>query len=157
MTISKRIMAFGACAFSATLLAMTASGSAAETGKDYFKGKSAKWIVATAPGGGFDYYARQIARFLPKHMGAPGFSIVVVNRAGAGHTIGTNLIYTAKPNGLTFGSFTTNLVYAQIIKRRGVRFDLGKMSWIGKAAADTRMLIVAYNSPFQDLCRCAGV
>lgn len=148
MTISKRIMAFGACAFSATLLAMTASGSAAETGKNYFKGKTTKWVVATSPGGGFDYYARLIGRFLPKHMGAPGYSIVIVNRAGAGHTIGTNLIYAAKPNGLTIGSFTTNLVYAQIIKRRGVRFDLGKMSWIGKAAADTRMLIVAYNSPF---------
>jgi tripartite-type tricarboxylate transporter receptor subunit TctC len=149
MTISKRIMTFGVCAFSATLLAMTPSGEAAETGKNYFKGKAAKWIVATAPGGGFDYYARLIGRFLPKHMGVPGYSIVIVNRAGAGHTIGTNLVYSAKPNGLTIGSFTTNLVYAQIIKRRGVRFDLGKMSWIGKAAADTRMLMVAYNSPLR--------
>ncbi len=122
--------------------------SAAEP-RDYFKGKTGQWIVATAPGGGFDYYARLLARHMPKHLGVPGFSYVVLNRPGAGHTIGANLLYVARPDGITIGSFTTNLVYSQVVKRKGVRFDLARMSWIGKAASDTRVLVVAAGSPYK--------
>jgi tripartite-type tricarboxylate transporter receptor subunit TctC len=121
--------------------------ASAQDGAAFFKGRTAEWIVATAPGGNFDYYARLIARHMPKHI--PGLSFVVVNRPGAGHIIGTNLIYVAKPDGLTLGSFTTNLIYAQILKRKGIRFDLARMSWIGKAAAETRVLTVGANSEFR--------
>jgi tripartite-type tricarboxylate transporter receptor subunit TctC len=128
--------------------ACVSAGSAlAAKGADYFNGKTLTWIVATGPGGGHDFYGRLIARHIKKAI--PGLSTVVVNRPGAGFIIGTNLIWSAKPDGLTIGSFSTGLVYVQIRKLPGAKFDLTRMSWIGKAASDVRMLSVAKDSAYK--------
>jgi tripartite-type tricarboxylate transporter receptor subunit TctC len=76
----------------------------------------------------------------------PGSTFVVKNVPGAGHLVGTNTIYASKPDGLTIGTFNTGLIYNQLIEIPGVRFDLNKMSWIGKAASDPRIIVVAANS-----------
>lgn len=123
------------------------AAAATDKGKDYFNGKTVEWIVTTAPGGGHDYWGRLLSHTMEKHL--PGSTFVVKNRPGAGHIIGVNLIYTAKPNGLTLGNFTTGLVYSQILKQQGIRFDLGKMSWLGKLAVEPRTMSVAANSRFK--------
>jgi len=119
----------------------------AATGKAFYKGKTVKWIIATGPGGGHDFYARLFARHMQKAL--PGSTFVNINRPGAGHRIGANLLYASKPNGLTMGNFDTGLVFAQINKLKGIRFDLAKMSWIGKGASDIRIVQVATNGPFK--------
>lgn len=130
-----------------------ASGpSIALDGKDFFKGKTATWYVGTGPGGGHDFYARLLARSFPKAL--PGLTVVVANRPGAGHIVCVNIIYASKPDGLAWGSFTTGLVYSQIQKTQGIKFDLTKMSWIGKAGSDVRTVAVGMKSEyktFQDL------
>ncbi len=120
---------------------------AAEKGKAYFNGKTVEWIVTTAPGGGHDFWARLASNTMEKKL--PGSSFVVKNRPGAGHIIGVNLIYAAPPNGLTLGNFTTGLVYSQVLKQKGIRFDLAKMSWIGKLASEPRTLSVPKDSKFK--------
>ena len=124
-----------------------AAAFAAEKGKDYYKGKTVEWIVSTAPGGGHDFWARLLSNTMEKNL--PGSSFVVKNRPGAGHIIGVNLIYTSPPNGLTVGNFTTGLVYSQVLKQKGIRFDLAKMSWLGKLASEPRTMSVAANSRFK--------
>jgi tripartite-type tricarboxylate transporter receptor subunit TctC len=119
----------------------------AATGKAFYKGKTVKWIIATGTGGGHDYYARLFARHMEKAL--PGSTFVTINRPGAGHRIGANLIYAAKPNGLTIGNFTTGLIYTQIQNLKGIRFDLAKMSWIGKGASDIRVVSVAKTSEYK--------
>ena len=111
---------------------------------EFFDGKTITYIVATNPGGGYDTYARLIARYLEKHL--PGARVIVKNVPGAGHLIGTNQLYWAKPDGLTIGSFNTGLIYAQLLEREGVRFDLREMSWIGKAASEPRVLVIGVDS-----------
>jgi tripartite-type tricarboxylate transporter receptor subunit TctC len=89
---------------------------------------------------------------MQRHL--PGSTFVVKNVPGAGHLIGANTIAAAKPDGLTIGIFNTGLIYNQLISHQGVRFDLTKMSWIGKAASDSRIVIIAQQSPiktFDDL------
>jgi tripartite-type tricarboxylate transporter receptor subunit TctC len=125
----------------------SASASAADMGQ--FKGKTITYIVATGPGGGYDTYGRLIARYLQKYL--PGSRVVVRNVPGAGHIVGANTIYAAKPDGLTIGMFNTGLIYDQLIKRQGVLFDLAKFSWIGKAADDTRALMVSNSSGFKNI------
>ncbi|MEE8141193.1 MAG: hypothetical protein V3T66_09820, partial [Alphaproteobacteria bacterium] len=81
----------------------------------YFKGRNVTYIVATTPGGGYDFYARLVTRHMKRFMASTTF--VVINRPGAGHVIGANLIYSSKPNGLVIGTFNTGLIYAQLIGR----------------------------------------
>ena len=105
------------------------------------------YIVATSAGGGYDKYGRLVGKYMAKHLGLD--KVVVRNMPGAGHIIGANFLYAAEPDGLTIGTFNTGLIYAQLIGREGVQFDLTKMSWVGKAAADTRTLVVGDHTEFQ--------
>ena len=136
----------------AALAAVAAAPAAAQTGADFYKGKTVTYIVAAGPGGGYDIYARLVAEFMPKHL--PGSTFVVKNVPGAGHVIGANTIYASSPNGLTIGMFNTGLIYNQLVNPRGVRFDLSRMSWVGKAASDPRAIVIAKQLPimsFQEL------
>lgn len=137
-------------AASGAVLAMLLSGAAvAATGADAFKGKTITYIVATTSGGGYDYYARMVTRHMARFL--PDATFAVVNRPGAGHVIGANLIYAARPNGLTIGTFNTGLIYAQLVGQTGIKFDLREMSWIGKAAADPRMVVTGADLPFKSI------
>ncbi len=119
----------------------------AQTGADFFKGKTVTYIVATAPGGGYDLYGRLTAEYLHKYL--PGSTFVVKNVPGAGNLIGTNMLYASKADGLTIGTFNTGLIYAQMTGLDGVKFDLTKMSWIGKAASDPRVIVINAQSPIK--------
>lgn len=124
---------------------LMAAGPAAHA-NSFYDGKTLTYIVSTNPGGGYDTYGRLVARYLEKHL--PVDKVLVRNVPGAGHIIGANQIYASKPDGLTIGTFNTGLIYAQILQRKGVKFDLRKMSWIGKAASDSRVLILGKKSGF---------
>src|SRR5574340_986563 len=125
------------------------SGSFAAASPDlaFYKGKVVNYIVATKPGGGYDTYGRLIGKYMQKYL--PGATVVVKNVPGAGHIIGANETYLAKPDGLTIGTFNTGLIYSQIIGQPGIKFDLVKFSWIGKANTETRVFIVGNLTPFK--------
>jgi tripartite-type tricarboxylate transporter receptor subunit TctC len=130
----------------AALIAIAVATPAhAQTGAAFFKDKTVTYIVATSPGGGYDTYGRLVADYMQKYL--PGSTFVVKNMPGAGHLVGTNSIYASRPDGLTLGTFNTGLIYNQIAALDGVRFDLTKMSWIGKAGADPRVIVIAQQSP----------
>lgn len=114
---------------------------------DFYKGKTVTYIVATSAGGGYDSYGRLVADFMQKYL--PGSTFVVKNMPGAGHLIGANAIYASKPDGLTIGTFNTGLIYSQMIGREGVKFDLTRMSWIGKAASEPRAFVISAKSPIK--------
>lgn len=145
------------CALTSTAMAIALSSTAAQAQApaDFFKGKTLTYVVATAPGGGYDNYARLITEYMQKHL--PGVTIVIKNMPGAGHLIGANYIYSSKPDGLTIGTFNTGLIYNQLVDRQGTKLDLTKMSWIGKAASDPRVMVVSATNKeiktFDDLFR----
>ena len=57
--------------------------------QSFFEGKTMRIIVGFAAGGGYDTYARAIARHMGKHIpGKP--AIVVENMEGAGSLISAN-------------------------------------------------------------------
>lgn len=98
-------------------------------GAEFYKGKTVTYVVATAAGGGYDFYGRLVAGAMQTYL--PGSTFVVKNVPGAGHLLGANMVYNARPDGLTIGTFNTGLIYSQLIGRDGVKFDLKTMSWIG--------------------------
>ena len=65
-----------------------------------FAGRTLRWIVPSAPGGGMDTYSRLISPVYARTLGA---EIVVENRAGAGGIPGATAIREAKPDGATLG------------------------------------------------------
>jgi tripartite-type tricarboxylate transporter receptor subunit TctC len=133
---------------SAAILSLGFSSAAhAQSEADFFKGKTVNYIVATAPGGGYDYYGRLVSEYMQKHI--PGSTFVVRNMPGAGHIIGANSIYASKPDGLTIGTFNTGLVYNQLVGVDSLKADLTKMSWIGKASTDPRAIVISTTSPIK--------
>lgn len=130
---------------SAALMALPAG---AQSGAAFFNGKTVAYIVPTSAGGGYDVYGRLISEFMQKHL--PGSTFIVKNMPGAAHILGTNTLFASRPDGLTLGTFNMGLLHAQIAGSRGVKFDLRKMSWIGKAAVDPRVFVVAQHTGIKD-------
>lgn len=126
------------------LAASAAPHFAARAEENFFAGKTITYIVATKPGGGYDTMGRLVAKYLEAHI--PDSQIVVKNIAGAAHLVGCQTIYSAAPDGLTIGTFNTSLIYMQLTGALDSNLDLGKMSWIGKAAIESRVLVVAARS-----------
>ena len=130
-----------------TLLLVGPTAGNAQSEADFFKGKTVNYIIATAPGGGYDLYGRLVAEYMQKHL--PGSTFVVRNMPGAGHIIGANFIYASRPDGLTLGTFNTGLVYNQLVGLENMKADLTKMSWIGKASTDPRAIVISASSPIK--------
>ena len=63
-----------------TAAIVTAGAAQAQTGADFFKGKTVTYIVATAPGGGYDVAGRLVAEYMQKYL--PGSTFVVRNLPG---------------------------------------------------------------------------
>jgi hypothetical protein len=107
--------------------------------------KTVTLVIGSAAGGGYDTYARLIARHMPKHLpGEP--TIVAQNMPGASHRIATNFIYAAKPDGLTLGMVDRNMPLLQLNGEgpdQGVRYDVNKITWLGSVSPGQQVLLIA--------------
>src|SRR5882724_4601221 len=92
-------------ALSLFVIVLAAPQVRADDVADFYKGKRVNLIVSYGPGGGYDVYARVLARHMGKFIpGQP--SIVVQNMPGAGSLRGTNYLYQVAPkDGTAFGTF----------------------------------------------------
>jgi tripartite-type tricarboxylate transporter receptor subunit TctC len=113
---------------------------------DFYKGKRINLIVSYGPGGGYDVYARLLARHMGRHIpGSPG--IVVQNMPGAGSLRGTNYLYNVAPrDGTAFGTFARNMPMLGLVKtQQNVQFDPARFTWLGSSSSyanDAYMLLV---------------
>jgi tripartite-type tricarboxylate transporter receptor subunit TctC len=115
---------------------------AKSSAEDFYQGKTISIIVGYAAGGGYDIYARTVARHLGNHI--PGNPTVIVqNMTGAGSLIAANYLYKkAEPDGLTIGSFGGGLVTEQALGLKGIQFDAQKLEWIGSVRTGTPICAV---------------
>lgn len=119
--------------------------AAQESEEGFFKGKTVKLVVGYGPGGGYDVYARMIAPYLTKTLGA---SVMVENQPGAGGLTALNRVYTAQPDGLTMMIVNgAGAALAQLVEQSSVRYDLGKLGHLGTVSASPWMWLVGPNSP----------
>ena len=76
----------------AAVALMMASGAVAQTPAEFFKGKTIELYIAYSAGGGYDLYARMLARHMGKHIpGNP--QVVAKNMEGAGGVRLANCLY----------------------------------------------------------------
>ncbi len=126
-------------------------GTASAAPAPYYAGKIITVVVGYGPGGGYDRIARVMAKHLPRFI--PGNPRVLVqNMPGADSMISANYVYNiAKPDGLTIGAFNRGLVFAQLLKGDGVKFDLQKFAWIGSAAIESTVLVLRADLPYKTI------
>jgi tripartite-type tricarboxylate transporter receptor subunit TctC len=129
----------------ATMVALMLPAQADEVA-DFYKGKRINLIVSYGPGGGYDVYARVLARHIGRHIpGNP--TIVVQNMPGAGSLRGANFLYNVAPkDGTVFGTFARNIAMLGLVKTgQNVQFDPMKFTWLGSSSSlanDAYVLIV---------------
>jgi tripartite-type tricarboxylate transporter receptor subunit TctC len=121
----------------AACIALMARGSTTLSANDFYKGKTIRFVVGLAPGGGYDLSARTVGRHIGKHI--PGNPAVVVeNMTGAGSLISANYTFnSAKPDGLFVGIWNSALVLRQALGDKAMRFDARKFGWIGAPTKGT--------------------
>ncbi len=104
---------------------------------EFYKGKTIRFVVGLAAGGGYDLSARTVGRHMGKHIpGNP--TIIVENMTGAGSLIAAIYTYnSAKPDGLFVGIWNSGYVLRQALGDKAVRFDGRKFGWVGAPTKGT--------------------
>jgi hypothetical protein len=120
----------------------------------FYRGKTVKVIVGFPPGGGYDVYARTLARVLPRHIpGTP--PVMVVNMPGAGSlTLANYLFNVATRDGTEIGSVETFIPFEAFFGGNEVRFDPRSFSWIAGLNSEMTTCVVWHTSKvksFEDL------
>jgi len=108
--------------------------------QDYYAGKSIDFVIGGNPGGGFDIYARTIARHLARHIpGNP--AIVAKNMPGAGSAkAGAHVGTIAPKDGLTIGAVTPGAITGPLLDDKpNTLFPAGRVLWLASANSSTRI------------------
>src|SRR5271157_4846697 len=107
----------------------------------FYQSKTLRVTVGFSAGGGFDLWARLVARHIGRHI--PGIpNVVVDNITGAGGLIQANQLFKAtKPDGLTLGSIHGGLILAQVLGQPGYDFDGQKFIYIGAANKERNVFV----------------
>jgi tripartite-type tricarboxylate transporter receptor subunit TctC len=110
---------------------MTSTGARAETVADFYRGKTINFYIGVNVGGGYDFEARLLARFMKVHIpGNP--TLVPQNMIGAGGIKMANYLYSIAPqDGTAIGMFPNTLIAVQAVGTEGAQYDANKFSWIG--------------------------
>ena len=125
----------------AALITTTAVAQKASI-EDHFRGKTLTVIIPTTPGGDRMTNAAPLMRFIGKHIpGNP--NVVPAFMPGAGGAVGMNYLQSVAPrDGLTIATPLAPVVMAQVTGEKTVKYDVSKMSWIGRTADSTQVLYV---------------
>jgi tripartite-type tricarboxylate transporter receptor subunit TctC len=137
-----RALAVGLLAFAAP----TRSGHA-QSVEDFYRGKTVMLAIGFSAGGGYDLYARLLARHLGKHIpGQP--NVLPQNREGAGSQRATLYLYNAAPkDGSVIGTFSRSMVVAPLLA--DAPFDATRLSWIGSISSDVSTCMTWKTSPIK--------
>src|SRR5687768_6997589 len=134
------------------VLAMLAStGLASAQTADRFKGKIFEVVVGYDTGGGYDIYARALARHIGKHL--PGNPTVIVkNMPGAQTRTAANYLYNIAPkDGTVIGTIARGLPTEELLGSGGIRFESAKFNWISSMNNEVSVGVAWHTSPVKTL------
>jgi tripartite-type tricarboxylate transporter receptor subunit TctC len=103
----------------------------AETPAEFYRGKSVELYIGYSAGGGYDVYARALARHIGRFIpGNP--TIVPKNMPGAGSLVLTNWLYNVAPkDGTAFATIGRGTGFDPLLGSTKAQFDASKFNWIG--------------------------
>jgi tripartite-type tricarboxylate transporter receptor subunit TctC len=131
--------------------AFTATAIAAEVAPDYYKGKTFEVLVGYETGGGYDIYARALARHIGRHL--PGNPATVVkNMPGAVSRQAANYLYNIAPkDGTVIATIARGLPTDELLRAPGIRFESQKFTWIGSMNNEVSVGVAWHTSPVKTL------
>jgi tripartite-type tricarboxylate transporter receptor subunit TctC len=127
----------------------------ADTIADFYRGKQISLIVGYGPGGGYDVYARLLARHFGKFVpGEP--NVIVQNMPGAGSLRAVNYLYNVAPkDGTTIAMFSRNMPLMGLLgANSNVQFNPRRLTWLGSTSSfvnDAYILIVRKDAPVKSI------
>ena len=136
MKISATLRAIAAFA----LLCTPGLGAGAVGASDFYAGKTINFIIGADAAGGYDVYARVIARHLSHFIpGAP--AVVVQNMPGAGSAKAAAYLYSLAPrDGTTIGALFPGAIIDPLLQRRAAgQFDATKLVYLASASTEPRV------------------
>jgi tripartite-type tricarboxylate transporter receptor subunit TctC len=130
------------------------SPAAADSVADFYKGKTVELYIGYSAGGGYDVYARLLARHIGKHIpGNP--TIVPKNMTGAGSLKLANWLYNVAPkDGTVFGMIGRGTGFDPLFGIKGAQFKGTQFNWIGSANDEVSICVSWHTSDvktFDDL------
>jgi tripartite-type tricarboxylate transporter receptor subunit TctC len=136
------------------IVTLTSGAADAQSAADFYRGKSIDLNIGYSVGGGYDLYARLIARHLGEHI--PGNPTVVPkNMEGAGSLRLANYLYSVAPrDGTVIGATSRGAAFDPLLNASATQFDASKLSWIGSANNEVSVCVALQSSgitSFQDV------
>jgi len=116
-----------------------------------YAGKTLELIVGAPPGGGYDIYARAVARHFGRHIpGEP--TVVVKNMPGAGSAKAAQYIANIAPkDGTSIGGIMPGAIMGPLLDdRMAPLFDPTKVRYVGTANSGTRVCVTLKSGKIQN-------
>jgi len=125
----------------------TAPLAAQDAVEQFYKGKQISVIVGSSSGGGYDTYARLLARHFGSAMpGNP--TMVVQNMSGAGSNRAAGYIYSVAPkDGTAAAAIFPGAVLQPLLSDAPVSHDPNKLIYLGSANSDVYVCYVRSDAP----------
>jgi tripartite-type tricarboxylate transporter receptor subunit TctC len=105
-------------------------------------------IIPSSPGGGFDTYARILAKVMGENIGV---QIVPKNISGGGGMRGAQAAFSARPDGQTFAIFNVPGIIEPVVNGDNPPYDLDQINWLGAMAFNQYIIVVAKDSPYNTI------
>jgi tripartite-type tricarboxylate transporter receptor subunit TctC len=132
------------------LIALSGPAHAQADVANFYRGKQVRLIVGTAPGGGYDLFARIVARHIAAHIpGQP--TVIVQNLPAAGGLVMTNQLYSVGPKDGTAIGVPINGIPTAPLLQQGAQFDATRLIWIGSTNREPYVAFVWHSAPVQSL------
>src|ERR1041385_1278346 len=143
-----------ASALACLLCAAPLAAAAQDAIEQFYKGKQISLVVGSSSGGGYDTYARLLARhFGPARPGNP--TVVVQNMSGAGSNRAAGYIYSVAPkDGTAVAAIFPGAVLQPLLSDVPVPHDPSKLTYLGSANSDVYVCYVRSDAPvktFKDM------
>lgn len=118
----------------------------AQSAESFYRGKNLTYIVPDGVGGGYDAYARLLARHLGDHI--PGHPhIVTQNMPGAAGMIATNWLFHVAPrDGSFIGETYSTLLTEPLLGDAAAQYDPTQFEWIGSMTRQYNVCMVWHTS-----------
>ncbi len=114
----------------------TTTTLAADSVAKFYKGKRIQILIGSGPGGGYDIYARTVARHMGRFIpGKP--SIIAKNMDGAGSIVVTNYISNVAPkDGSYIAAVQREIALVQLLGQKGPKYKAQELNWLGSLSAE---------------------